>query len=221
MATPFRLDTSGIIPFGPVIKSTDGYNPLTGMTSANMTISFIHAGATATGDWSTWAQTANQNVTELVNGYYTLTLSSNPLSKVGRVRIEITASGSSGIPIVEEIQVLPTYVYDSIVASSGTDYLFDDDAQSTRRLSELCNTGDLWTTSKSANVGAIAGEIVTTDAADNWDNFWFNTTTGTIFGSIMMMCLPQRQMIWIPYFPILYRQLHGGQSTVVQSFVVL
>lgn len=166
MAIPMRYDSSGIIPIGPFVKSTDGYSPLTGMTSDNMTITFMHIGATATGDWSTWAQTENQNITELVNGLYTLTLSSNPLSKHGRVRIECLASGSSGIPFVEEIQVLPTYVFDSLV--STVDYLLTDIQQLGG------SSGEIATGMFDVNVQFISDVTITTDAGDNFDNFFFD-----------------------------------------------
>ena len=168
MAIPMRLNTSGIIPIGQYIKSTDGYSPLTGMTSANMTITFTHIGATATGDWTTWAQTANQNITETANGFYTLTICSNPVSKVGRVRIECLASGSSGIPFCEEIQVLPANIYDAIVAASGTDYLLTDIQQIGG------SSGEIATGMLDVNVQQFRKTTMTTRAADNLSTFFDN-----------------------------------------------
>ena len=201
MAIPMRLNTSGNIVAGPIIKSTDGYSPATGYTSATLTMNFFHCGATATGDFSSWTHTTGQFITtELSAGYYVVALSSNPLSKVGRVRIEITPAGSSGIPFCEEIQVLPANSYDSILSASGTDYLLVDALQmagetittdaadnfdnffynnnvvSTERISELPTTADLLTTADEmeANVVQMASNAITSDAGDNWENYWFN-----------------------------------------------
>lgn len=200
MAIPMRLNTSGNILIGVFIESTDGYTPCTGLTSADMTINFTLMGATASGNMSTWTHTTGQLIsTELAGGYYVFGLSSNPISKVGRVRIDIL--GSSCIPFCEEIQVLPANVYDAIVAASGTDYLlvdalqmagvaittdagdnfdnffFDNDAVSTVRISELKDFSTFTTAlTVLSNMVQMASQAVTTEAGANFNNFYNNNS---------------------------------------------
>lgn len=200
MAIPMRLNTSGNIVIGVFIESTDGYTPCTGLTSANMTINFTLMGATASGNMSTWTHTTGQLIsTELAGGYYVFGISSNPVSKVGRVRIDIL--GSSCIPFCEEMQVLPANVYDAIVAASGTDYLmidvlqmagvavttdaadnfdnffFDNDAVSTVRISELKDFSTFTTAlTVESNMVAMASQAVTTEAGANFNNFFNNNS---------------------------------------------
>ena len=200
MAIPMRLNTSGNIIIGVFIESTDGYTPATGLTSADMTINFTLMGATASGNMSTWTHTTGQLIsTELAGGYYVFGLSSNPVSKVGRVRIDIL--GSSCIPFCEELQVLPANVYDAIVAASGTDYLlvdalqmagvaittdagdnfdnffFDNDAVSTVRISELKDFSTFTTAlTVLANMVQVSSQALTTEAGANWNYFFDNNS---------------------------------------------
>ena len=111
-----RQGTSGIIVCGPMFKATDGVTLATNYTSNTINITFIHMGATSTGDWATYTQTANQNLSEMNYGMYALTLSSNVTSGIGKWRVMFEAT-ASGISFWEDYYVLPQKTFDGLYGS--------------------------------------------------------------------------------------------------------
>jgi hypothetical protein len=61
------------------------------------------------------------------------------------------------------------YLQIDISAVAGTTVV-----SSTSFQADVSNYSTFDAASETVNVGQIAGETVTTDAADNWDNFWYN-----------------------------------------------
>jgi hypothetical protein len=190
-----REDTTANVAIGPIIKSTDGYTPYTGLTSDDIDINFYQGTGVTTQDFD-----ANNSLSEIGNGIYNLGVNSSNTKAAGPLRADILVNNDSGIPIFEDFQVINQHIYDSLFASSGTErmqvdvlemaavavttdaadnfdnFFFDNDAQSTRRLSELCNTGDLFTTGSivEANMVAMSSATLTSVAGDNFSTFYDN-----------------------------------------------
>lgn len=115
-----RYNTSCYTLVGPVIKSTNGYSPLTGMTSAFIDVNYWYHttnGGLTSGDYQT-----NNSFTTYGNGYIRLGLTTLETGYVGFLRIEINAS-DSGIPTFEDFQVVPSCVFDALFSASGTERL--------------------------------------------------------------------------------------------------
>lgn len=108
---------------GPVIKSTDGYSPLTGMTSDLVGIDFyLH---TTDGALTTYDYEAGNSFATFGNGYINLGLRSSNVNYIGSIRIVVDAS-DSGIPTFDDFHVLNTHVYDALFCASGTERLQTD-----------------------------------------------------------------------------------------------
>lgn len=121
-----RYQTAHPMQIGPIIKSTDGYSKLTGLTSA--TLQFVYyvgtgptSGSYATGDSS--------SITEIASGLYQTWLSTSMTNALGYGYIQYEIDGSSGIPFRDEYCVLAQHTYDSLIKGTGTDVLQVDIAQ--------------------------------------------------------------------------------------------
>jgi len=155
-----KQNTSGKIKVGPIVKSTDGYTALTGIGTAAATagVMFVY-GSSSTGDMTTahsWEESAL--------GGYLLGLASNAIGTLGNLRVYINIT--SGIPTYEDVSILSANQFDALVSTS--DYLLVDIQQLGGSSAEIA-TGMF-----DVNVQLMAGETITTDAADNFDNFFFN-----------------------------------------------
>jgi hypothetical protein len=118
-----RYNTSCYTLVGPVIKSTNGYSPLTGMTSSLIDVNYWYHttnGGLTSGDYS-----ANNSFTTYGNGYIRLGLTTYETGYPGFLRIEINAS-DSGIPTFDDFQVVPQNVFDALFSASGTERLQTD-----------------------------------------------------------------------------------------------
>ena len=153
-------NTSGKIKFGPIVKSTDGYNPLTGVGTAAATaaVDFVY------GTSSTGGMTTAHSWEEIGRGLYLMGLASDAISVLGGLRVNFV--DSSGIPTYEDVRILSANQYNSLVSTS--DYLLVDMQQLGGSSGEI-STGML-----DVNVQLMAGETITTDAADNFDNYFYN-----------------------------------------------
>jgi len=153
-------NTSGKIWFGPIVKSTDGYNPLTGVGTAAATaaVDFVY------GTSSTGGMTTAHSWEEIGRGLYLMGLASDAISVLGGLRVNFV--DSSGIPTYEDVRILSANQYNSLVSTS--DYLLVDMQQLGGSSGEI-STGML-----DVNVQLMAGETITTDAADNFDNYFYN-----------------------------------------------
>lgn len=116
MAQPLRYGTSADVIVGPIIKSTDGYNPLTGASSDEVSINFFLGTGKTTGDYD-----ADNSFTEIAAGYYWLGLTTVESGQLGPCLIEVTAS--SGIPFAQEYTVIAQKTYDALIKGTGTDLL--------------------------------------------------------------------------------------------------
>jgi hypothetical protein len=115
--------TTANVLIGPVIKSTDGYSPLQGMTSSLIDINFWK---TATnGALTSWDYDGDNSFATYGNGYINLGLRSSNVCIPGQLRIEINAS-ASGIPTFDDFQVINQHVYDALYCSSGIERLQTD-----------------------------------------------------------------------------------------------
>jgi hypothetical protein len=118
-----RYNTTCNTLIGPVIKSTDGYSPLQGMTSSLVEINmWLH---TTAGTITTQDYDSNNSFATYGNGYINLGLNSSNLKQPGFLRVEINAS-ASGIPTFDDFQVLPQHVFDALFSASGTERLHVD-----------------------------------------------------------------------------------------------
>jgi hypothetical protein len=118
-----RYMTTANVLIGPVIKSTDGYSPLQGMTSDLVDINFWK---TATnGALTSWDYDGDNSFATFGNGYINLGLRSSNVCMPGQLRIEINAS-ASGIPTFDDFQVINQHVYDAMFCSSGVERLQTD-----------------------------------------------------------------------------------------------
>jgi hypothetical protein len=179
-----KQNTSAVIQFGPIVKSTDGYSPLTGITSGTATASvlFVYNG-TSTGGMTTAFSWDEMSTSVVQPGCYALGLASSPIGSLGHLRIYF--QNSSAIPTYEDVRILSANVYDSLISTS--DYLLVDMQQIGGSSGEI-NTGmldvnvqqvggatmggnvssgylqtdaqNVVTTASNMNVGAVAGTTV-------------------------------------------------------------
>jgi hypothetical protein len=118
-----KRQSSGTILIGPVIKSTDGYSPLQGMTSALIDINFWMM--SSNGTLSSQDYTLSNTFTTYGNGYIGIGYVSSNVSEPGNLRIEINAS-ASGIPTFDDFQVVNGHIFDALYCSSGVERLQTD-----------------------------------------------------------------------------------------------
>jgi hypothetical protein len=102
-----KYDTSGHFLVGPIIKSTDGYTPLTGIASGSLDM--WYAIDTSTYDYAT----ADIEWNEVADGIYDIGYTTNITRTVG-AHLMLSIGASSGIPIWEEAEILPADAYDQI-----------------------------------------------------------------------------------------------------------
>lgn len=155
-----KQNTSGKIFFGPIPKSTDGYNPLVNIGTAAATAAIMfNYGSSSTGDMTT-----AHSWEEIANGVYLLGLASNAIGTLGHLRCSF--KDSSGLLYYEDVRILSANQYDALVSTS--DYLLVDIQQLGGSSAEIA-TGMF-----DVNVQYIGTVTVTTDAGDNFDNFFFD-----------------------------------------------
>jgi hypothetical protein len=192
-----REDTTADMVIGPIIKSTDGYSPLTGMSSDNIEINFFVGTGKTTQDFD-----ANNSLTEIAGGMYWLGINSSNTKQAGPLRVELLASASSGIPLFEDFTVVNQHIYDSLYSASGTERMETNvseivgntiTAQAGLNFATWYDNagvgvgkdiGDVSTMTSAnlstfttaliveANVVAISSQSLTTQAGANWQNFF-------------------------------------------------
>jgi hypothetical protein len=159
MPIPLKYNSSGTLVMGPVIKSTDGYTPLTGLTSALVDLNWYLG--TSSGDYS-----ASQSFTEAAQGYYVFGYTTDITGTVGaRLLIELFSS-SSGIPTFENCIILSANAYDALISTS--DYLLVDIQQLGG------SSGEIATGMFDVNVQFLMDQSLTTEAGANLNNFFHN-----------------------------------------------
>lgn len=102
---------SQIVMLGPFVDSTDGVTAETGLTIANTDIRIKkHSSAT-------FSDKNSGGATHVEDGYYQATLDATDTNTVGRLLVQIVASGAT--PVWHEYTVLPPQVYDSLMAGTN------------------------------------------------------------------------------------------------------
>lgn len=121
-----RYGEEGKLLIGPVIKSTDGYSKLTGMTSAELQfVYYVGTGPTS----GSYATGGSSGMTEIGSGLYSCYFSTLMSGQLGPGYIQYQIGGSSGIPFRDEYTVLAQHTYDALIKGTGTDVLQVDIAQ--------------------------------------------------------------------------------------------
>ena len=142
-----RHVTSSTIMVGPFVGS-DGV-ALTGLTLTQSTFMFSKNGAAFT------AKNETTNGSHRVMGYYSIMVDSSDLNTAGRLLL--ISSAQNALPVRQEFTVLPTSVYDSLVA--GSDLLQTNlvSWRGTQPNALVSNRVD-------ASAGAIADTVITSAA---------------------------------------------------------
>lgn len=156
-----KYNTTTPLIMGPFIKSTDGYSPLTGMTSVNLTFAFWIGTAPTTGDYSTGECSG---ITEIGSGYYKCFFGSTMVGTIGMGKIAYTASGSSGIPIYDDYIVINANAHESLITSG--DYLqVDISAAAGTTITGATAFMSSFSTAAKVNIGAV-NDVAVTDIND-------------------------------------------------------
>ena len=101
---------SQAVVIGPFVDDTDGKTAETGLTIANTDIHLSKNGGT-------FADKNSGGATHDANGWYAITLDATDTATVGRLQIEVSASGA--LPVFAEFQVVEESIYDALFASSA------------------------------------------------------------------------------------------------------
>lgn len=105
--------TAATIVLGPFVDQTDGYTAETALTIAQADVRLSkNAG--------TFAQKNNAtSCTHMENGYYSCPLSTTDTDTLGQLHVAVNETGA--LPVWRTFTVVPTNVYESLVA--GTEFL--------------------------------------------------------------------------------------------------
>ena len=111
---PFlEKDAAAILKMGPFVDNGDGSTPESGLSIAQADIQISKNGGA-------FAQTsdASPTTTHDADGWYPIPLTATDTNTLGRLTVQVTTSGA--LPVWREYQVVPTTVYNSLVAGSDT-----------------------------------------------------------------------------------------------------
>jgi hypothetical protein len=121
-----RYQTATQLVIGPVIRATNGYSPLTGLTSNSIGFFYWVGTGPTTGAYAT---AGSSGITEVASGYYRTWISSDMTNALGPGVICYETSGSSGLPMVDHYIVLAQHTFDALIKGTGTDVLQVDITQ--------------------------------------------------------------------------------------------
>lgn len=107
-----RQSTSATINIGPFVDSLDGDTPETSLVISASEVRLSKNGA------SNVAKNESTSAAHDENGYYIVTLDSTDTANAGALRISVDKT--EALPVWEDFTVLPTNVYDSLIAGTDT-----------------------------------------------------------------------------------------------------
>lgn len=133
-----RQSTSQVIRFGPLLDSTDGVTPETGLTIAQADMQLSK-------DGGAFAQkNAAGNAAHDADGWYSTTLNTTDTATNGIMLLQVTVAGA--LPVWHEYYVVPSASYDALT----TDGMFNFDASSDT-VANVTNTANV--------TGNVAGSV--------------------------------------------------------------
>jgi hypothetical protein len=150
-APPLRQNTATVVIVGPFTDQTDGYTPETALTSVDIeavlfrqlsdtyfSSSYLTITGIAAGD----NQIDHRNM-----GFYQFELSADDTAYYGRLGLAFT--GTAFLPVFYDYKVLNQNAYDTLFATTGTDYLKVDTVQieGTDATDSIVSNSDLGATS--------------------------------------------------------------------------